>query len=327
MKKQQILITFSPSPEAKAELQEILGSEADLIFLPDIPPDQRQVTLQAATRLLTWNFPREITEHEYPDLQKVKFIQLISAGADHIPFGGLPARVTVASNAGAYALPMAEHVMGMTLALAKRFCIENQKLKNGEFDQGTRNRLLSGLTASILGFGGIGQATARLMRAFNMHIQAINTSGTSSEPVDFIGTLRDLEKVLRASDVVVVCLPLTRATRGCLGEKQLDWMNPDAILINVSRGAILDEHALYEHVRIHPNFLLGIDAWWIEPFRQGFFKMQYPFLDLPNVLGSPHNSAIVSSNPLGAARQAAENMKRYIKGEHVKGIVLREDYL
>ena len=104
-------------------------------------------------------------------------------------------------------------------------------------------------------------------------------------------------------------------------------MKPDAILVNVARGAILDEEALYNHVKSHPTFLVGIDAWWTEPFLYGQFRMEYPFLELPNVLGSPHNSGMVSNVLLGAAQQAAENVKHLLKGEKVIGIARREDYL
>src|SRR5256884_8499220 len=327
MDKQNIIVTYNASPEQKALLLEVLGSLATLTFLNEIQSAQREQTLERADVLLSWNFPREILPHEYPSLQHVKFIQLLSAGADHMPFADLPSHIIVASNPGAYAAPMAEHVMAMTLALAKRLLIEDQKLRNGEFDQFTPNRLLAGMTAGILGFGGIGRATARLMRAFGMRIFAINSSGTSPEPTDFLGTLHDLEHVLRQSDVVVISLPLTRATRGLIGKQQLAWMKPDAILVNVARGAIIGEEALYTHVNSHPNFLVGIDAWWTEPFLHGTFRMEYPFLDLPNVLGSPHNSAVVPHVLVDAARQAAENVQRFLRGEKVTGIARREDYL
>src|SRR6266568_4737937 len=277
MDKQNIVVTFNTSPEDKTLFLEMLRSEASLTFLNEIPPAQRGQVLEGATILLAWNFPREIGPQDYPHLQQVRFIQLLSAGADHMPFADLPSHILVASNPGAYAVPMAEHVLAMTLALAKRLLVENQKLKNGEFDQFTPNRLLSGMTAGILGFGGIGRATARLMRAFGMRIYALNQSGTSAEPAEFIGTLHDLEHVLRASDVVVISLPLTRATRGLIGKDELVWMKSDAILVNVARGAILDEEALYTHLKSHPTFMAGIDAWWTEPFLRGAFRMEYPF--------------------------------------------------
>src|SRR5438034_3184552 len=327
MDKQNIVVTYNASPEQKALLLEVLGSLATLTFLNEIQSAQREQTLERADVLLSWNFPREILPHEYPRLQHVKFIQLISAGADHMPFAELPSHIIVASNPGAYATPMAEHVMAMTLALAKRLLIEHQKLRNGEFDQFTPNRMLSGMTAGILGFGGIGRATARLMRAFGMRIYALNDSGTSSEPVDFLGTLHDLERVLRQSDVVVVSLPLTKATRGLIGEEEFGWMKPDAILVNVARGAIIDEEALYNHVKNHPSFLVGIDAWWTEPFMHGSFRMEYPFLELPNVLGSPHNSCVVPHVLVIATRQAVEIVKHFLKVEKVLGVARREDYL
>jgi phosphoglycerate dehydrogenase-like enzyme len=327
MDTQNIVVTFHTSPEQKALFREMLGSAASLTFLDEIPPTRRDETLERAQILLAWNFPREIHPQDYPHLRHVRFIQLLSAGADHMPFADLPAHMLVASNPGAYATPMAEHVLAMTLALAKHLLVEQQKLQHGEFDQLTPNRLLTGITAGILGFGGIGRATARLMRAFGMRIYAINMSGASSEPTDFLGTLHDLEHVLRQSDVVVIALPLTKATRGLIGKNELAWMKPDAILVNLARGAILDEEALYTHAQSHPNFLVGIDAWWTEPFLHGTFRMEYPFLDLPNVLGSPHNSAVVADVFDGAARQAADNVKHFFVGEKVTGMARREDYV
>ena len=216
--------------------------------------------------------------------------------------------------------------MAMVLALAKRLLVQNQKLRQGEFDQFTSNRLLAGTTAGILGFGGIGRAASRLMRAFDMKIYAINHSGASSEPTDFLGTLDNLEQVLRASDVVVVSLPLTSATRGLIGAEQLSWMKPNAILVNVARAAILDEGALYHHVESHPDFLLGIDAWWTEPFLNGRFGMSYPFLELPNVLGLSSQFWSGSAISEEATQLAAQNVKRFLDGEPLAGVIQPADY-
>jgi phosphoglycerate dehydrogenase-like enzyme len=325
MDKRQVVVPFKPTAEQRAMLFQVLGSCAKLVFLNELSPSERERALGEATAMLSWNFPREILPEEHSLLEHVRFVQLVSAGADHVPLEDLPARLVVASNAGAYAAPMAEHVMAMTLALAKRLLMGHQKLRGGDFDQLTPNRSLSGMTAGILGFGGIGRATARLMRAFGMKIRAINRTGASSEGVDFVGTLRDLERVLRSSDVVVVSLPLTKATRGLIGSGELGWMKPDAILVNVARGAIIDEEALYHHAKTHPAFMVGIDAWWTEPFLHGMFRMGHPFLELPNVLGSPHNSAMVPGAILEGIRQAAENIRRFLQGEKVRGIVRPED--
>ena len=321
-----IVVTYNTLPEEKILFQEILGGMASLTFLNEVSPAQRAQAVADATVLLSWNFSQEISLQEYSLLQRVSLLQLITAGVDHVPYADLPVSIAIAGNQGAYALPMAEHILAMTLALAKRLLIEQKKLIRGEFDDHTLNRSLVGTNAGIIGFGGTGRATARIMRAFGMNIYAINQSGKSSEPTTFVGTLRDIEYVLRTCDVVVLSLPLTSATKGLIGKQELAWMKPDAILINVARGAILDEEALYTHAKNHPTFSVGIDTWWEEPLRGGAFRMRYPFLDLPNVLGSPHNSALVSHVVADAARQAAENVAHFFQGGDVIGIVRREDY-
>jgi phosphoglycerate dehydrogenase-like enzyme len=324
---QSVVVTYAATTEEKALFLEMLRGSATLTFLNEIPPAQREQSLEQASALLAWNFPQEVPSQQYTRLPQGAFIQLVTAGADHMPFAHLPPHITVASNVGAYATPMAEHNVAMILALAKRLLVEHKKLMHNEFDDATPTRSLSGATAGIIGFGGTGRATARLLQSFGMHIYALNQSGKSTAPTDFIGTLHDLEHVLRVSDVVLLSLPLTRTTRGLIGARELAWMKADAILVNTARGALIDEEALYTHVKSHPDFLLGIDTWWIEPLRGGAFRVDYPFLELPNVLGSPHNSALVPQIMADAARQAAENVKRFLQGEPVTGIVRREDYL
>src|SRR6266536_1127219 len=85
MNKQHIVVTFDAPPQQKALLLELLGSEASLTFFNELPSAQRERALQEANVLLSWNFPREIQTADYPHLQQVSFIQLLSAGADHMP--------------------------------------------------------------------------------------------------------------------------------------------------------------------------------------------------------------------------------------------------
>jgi len=221
---------------------------------------------------------------------------------------------------------MSEHVLAMTLSLAKHLPQRHAALAAGRYDKWLPALVLDGSVCGILGFGGVGAATARLMRAFGARIHAVNRTGRTSETVEFVGTLADLDQVLAAADVLVVSLPLTLVTRGLLGRRELSLMKPAAILVNVARGAIIDQRALYEHLSTHPQFSAGIDTWWDEPAGEGPFRTDYPFLGLPNVLGSPHNSSIVPGTMLAAARVAAQNVRRYVRGEAVTGVIRRADY-
>jgi phosphoglycerate dehydrogenase-like enzyme len=120
----------------------------------------------------------------------------MSAGVDRVPFDQIPDGVAVASNAGAYAEPMAEHVLALALALAKRLPQEHAALARGVFDQETPTLSIRGSLVGIIGFGGIGQASARLFQALGAHVHAINRSGRTDAPVDQIGTMEDLAALL-----------------------------------------------------------------------------------------------------------------------------------
>jgi D-arabinose 1-dehydrogenase-like Zn-dependent alcohol dehydrogenase len=107
------------------------------------------------------------------------------------------------------------------------------RLAAGEYPADPETSELRGAVAGVIGFGGIGRACADLFHPLGMRIYAINTSGHTDADVEFAGGPADLERVLRAADLIVVAIPLTRDTRGLIGARELAWMKPTAVLINV----------------------------------------------------------------------------------------------
>src|SRR5271165_4495277 len=195
---------------------------------------------------------------------------------------------------------MAEHAPAMALAAAKRLILEHEKLKRGQFNQFTQNRMLAGGVCGIFGFGGIGAATGRLMHGVGMRVHAINRHGRTNERVDWMGTPERLNELLEVADVLLISAPLTRATYGLIGAAELRRMKNDAILVNLARGEIVQERPLFEHLVQHPRFTACIDP---------------PFLDLPNVIASPHNSAQGAGAHDISLRRAVENCRRALTGE------------
>ena len=327
MSKPRALVTFS----ADAQMRDVIGASldgvAELVYLSETGERRRDEELASADAVLAWILRAELGRDELAMLGSAGLIQLLSAGVDEVPFDQIPDGVTVASNAGAYAEPMAEHVLALALALAKRLPQNDAALARGVFDQQTPTRSIRGSVVGILGFGGIGQASARLFQALGAGVHAINRSGRTGAAVDRIGTMEDLDALLGDADILVVSLPLTRASDGLIGRRELSLMKPDAILVNVARAAIIDEDALYEHLERNPSFSAGIDAWWREPRAHDVFATRRPFLKLPNVIGSPHNSGIVAGSFTEAARRAAENVARHLRGEPVRNRVDRSDYV
>jgi phosphoglycerate dehydrogenase-like enzyme len=321
------VLTFPAQDEQRRELAEILAPFGGITFLTDSGEDEaaRSVMLRAAEAVITWSPGQELSRADVWDLSQAQLIQLVTAGADGVDFAALPPQARVAANVGAYADPMAEHVLAMVFDLAKRLRRNHDRMAEGIFDLAQTLRV-RGRTVGILGYGGIGRACARLLRPLGTRIYAINTSGRADETADRAGTLADLHDMLAAADIVVVTLPLTQTTRGLIGARELGLMKSDAILVNVARGAIVDEDALFEHLTAHPDFGAGIDTWWEEPEPGQPFRPRQPFLRLPNVIGSPHNSGIVPGMTSVATTAAAENVAAYFRGDQVRGIQDPDDY-
>ncbi len=309
-----LLVAIEANAERRALIDETLGGVAAAIFLDDLAESDRPAAVAAANAIFASHIDR------LPDLGRgigpnCQLLQFYSAGVDYLPLKHLPDALPIAGNGGAFAEPMAEHGLAMALAAGKRLAVEHAKMQAGEFNQFVRNRMFMGGVAGIVGFGGIGVAMARLFKGLGMQVHAINRRGATDADIDWIGGPDDLDRLLAASDVVVLSLPLSQASEGLFDAARLKTMKKDAILVNLARGEIVDEDALYRHLLDNPNFVACIDAWWVEPVRHGRFSMKHPFLDLPNVIASPHNSASVGVWRRNVVIRAAENCRRALLGE------------
>jgi len=317
-----ITVTYHATDEEKSVIYDILAGE-NLFLLQDVKDiKEKQKILLETDILLSWNPTLELKDIEINVLQNLQFVQLLSAGYDHLNFNYFSKETIIASNQGAYAKPMAEHALAMILALAKKLTKYHNLLSKGIFDQlNSVTRYIHGSNLGIIGYGSIGKETAKLMQPFDVNVYAINTSGKTDDDVAFIGKLQDLDIVLKNSDILLISIPLNKETQALIGKRELELMKSDAILINVARGDIIIEKDLYEHLRTHPEFSAGIDAWWVEPFKYGKFEIHYPFFGLTNFIGSPHNSSVVPNSLIDGAKQAAINVKRFINKEVIKGLI------
>jgi phosphoglycerate dehydrogenase-like enzyme len=324
----QVAIIFPANERERRVIHAVLDDISDILYVPELKAHQRKQALGKADVILSKSFAEtEIRLQEIPGLKRSRLIQLIFAGADKIPFAVIPEAISVASNAGAFANPLAEHVLAMTLCLAKSIIPRHFQLGQGNFDQTVYNKELRGGICGIIGMGGNGVAIARLMKAVGMEVHGINRSATSSFPLDYMGSPADMDAVLRRSDVVVLTVPLTRQTLHLIGRHELQIMKPDGILINVARGNVVNQPALYTHLKTTPSFGAGIDTWWSEPGDPSGFKLDYPFFDLPNLLGSPHNADDVPGAMTAATKTAAQNIRRFLEGKTIRGRVNRADYV
>jgi phosphoglycerate dehydrogenase-like enzyme len=104
-------------------------------------------------------------------------------------------------------------------------------------------------------------------------------------------------------------------------------MKDDAILINVGRGEVINQQALYNHLKSRPDFRAGIDTWWAEPAERGRLALKYPFFELPNIIGSPHSADYVPRAMARATGRALVNVKRFLQGLNIRGVLDRNDYL
>ncbi len=257
--------------------------------------------------------------------RRLKLVQVPGAGVDRIERAALPSGTWLA-NAYGHETGIAEYVLGAMLAWSRDFCRVDACLRRGQWESvwaippapPAPWPELAGKTLGILGYGRIGQSVAKRAQAFDMAVWAIRRAPGRPDPdgLAFLGGPDTLDEILRRADYLVITLPLTTATRGLLGGRELQLMKPTAVLINVGRAEIVDEEALYRALTERTIAGAVLDVWYRYPTGAGpTFPARLAFQELPNVLMTPHVSGWTEGTLEARAQLIAENVHRVARGE------------
>lgn len=289
-----------------------------------------RVVAASGSRLVEELADAEVAVGRPPDeaiaaARKLRFIQAPWAGVDGYNLELLRSKgIVLASAKGCNARAVAEHALALMLALAKRVAEMDRTVKSGgwvPWSEETFLGELEGRTVVILGYGHIGSELARMCKCLGMRVVGVRRR--AGEPDGYaekvVGVDRLLE-VVKEADYLVVSLPLTPETRGLVGRDVLRAMKPTAYLVNVGRGAVVDEEALYE--ALTKGWIAGaaLDVWWSyppspdAPSRLGVHK-------LPNVVATPHKAGWTREARRRCLEFAAENVARYLRGEEPLNVV------
>lgn len=287
----------------------------------DLPDDLEAVEVM----YLAWGMPSDLKR-----LPRLRWLQVQWAGVEFLL--DHPVRhssVIVTTSSGVHATPIAEHVFALLLALVRHVPLMLSYQAKAEWPRRAWNLFrspeLRGMTLGLVGYGSIGREIGRLGAAFGMKVLACTRSGQrtpdmgwrepgvgdpdGSIPVAWYAS-RHLLEMLPQCDVVVLAAPLTHENRGLIGREALAAMKPTAYLINVARGALVDQEALAEALQARRIAGAGLDVTEPEPL-----PPDSPLWRLDNLIISPHVSASTPEWERRVCDLFAENLRRYVAGE------------
>lgn len=239
----------------------------------------------------------------------IEWVQATSAGVDHFPLDAFAERgIAVTTASGVHPEPIAEHVYGALLGIERGLFDAYRRQDEAEWVRDVPGEL-AGDTMLIVGVGAIGAAIAEKAAAFDVTVHGIDPE-QACEAVDRWYAADALHDALAAADVVVLACPLTDATRDLVGAKEFAAMRDDAILVNIARGAVVDEDALRESLERD-----DIRAAVLDVFREEPLPANHPFWTRDDVLVTPHNSGMTPRYTERLMDIFAENRAALERGE------------
>lgn len=324
-----ILVSYPMGEASRKLLEDRTADLATVYYLKEMSEKRQREVLPNIHIVLCNGWKADISDEVFGLMERLEVVQALPAGVDYLPFEKFTGKpITVYSNAGAYSVQTAELAFALLLAAAKNIIMHDDRMRRGVFDQTEEGKVLDGSLIGIIGFGGIGKELSRMARAFGMRTYAINTTGKSDAPFDFLGTLENLGHVLEVSDIVVLSVPFTVKTRHLIKKEQLEQMKRDAVLVNVARGHVVKQDDLYTHLKANPQFKYASDVWWRYPANPGDpVVWEYPFNELDNFIATPHIGGHVPGSEEKVAPHAIENIVRILTGQKPHNIERKGEYV
>jgi phosphoglycerate dehydrogenase-like enzyme len=329
----RILSTIGLSPEERRVIEQAAG-DSELV---DRRCRSQAEMVEAAEGgcdvLFTLRVPDELMIRS----PQLKWIQLMSAGADHILKGVLDERKTVAvtTGSGVAASTIAEYTIASMLAWAHVFPVTMRSQLSREWKRTGFMDIepMRSKTLGVIGYGSIGRETARIAQGLGMDVLALkrnphersdsgwNPSGVGDPegtiPLRWYGPDR-CEAILRDADYITVTLPLTPQTRGFIGRKEIAAMRPNAYIVNVGRGEVIDQDALIEALSENRIAGAGLDVFEREPL-----ESESALWDLENVILTPHVSGGFKNYNGVCCELFAANLRRFRAGQPLFNLVDR----
>ena len=248
---------------------------------------------------------------------KLKIIARAGVGVDNVDVQAATERGVMVINAPeSTSITVAEHTMGLILALSRKIAIADSSVKQGKWEKSRFMGIeLNGKTLGVIGMGRIGSQVVTRSKAFGMETIVYDPYITEKTASELSVTVVDLETLIKTADVMTIHVPLTNETRHLISKEQFEMMKENAFILNCARGGIINEDDLYEALSTNRIRGAGLDVFENEPPKDS------PLLGLDNVVLTPHIAASTSEAQRDAAIIVANEIKKVFKGQSPRNVI------
>lgn len=311
-----IFITQKLPDEAVAGLHE--SFEVRMWHDEKAPAPREEILTQVKEAHALWTMLSDKVDRELLEsAPNLKIVTNLAVGYNNIDIHTAHERgVMVTNTPDVLTQSTADLTFALLLATARRIIEAEKSVRSGEWKSwspmGMAGRNVGGATLGIIGMGRIGEAVADRAKGFGMKVLYHNRTRRSFEDVEYA----EFDDLLKRSDYVVILTPLTEETRGMIGERELSLMKETASLINVARGGIVDETALYDALKAGKIWGAGLDVFETEPL-----PLDHPLLSLPNLTVLPHIGSATVQTRLAMMEMNAKAIADCLEGKQVENRV------